>query len=218
MLIAEALRLETQAGRIDLLIDLYASLIRQRLEMTEAATFSEQLASDYAIMLALAAPYQPLPAILDAASQKAFDIQAILQLTDNMAWDADIIMRLDCWSLLPILDVIGISTPSFDWVARLNNSSEGAEAFSDRPVSYHRLSAPGLLALEQAAEAGRVGEVGLIAASLVQPVHLGWVAPSDGSRVIAALKQVGLDGTASALAHELIIASLLRYNFTSKSG
>lgn len=218
MLIAEALRLETQAGRIDLLIDLYASLIRQRLEMTEAATFSDQLASDYAVILALAAPHQPLPAILDAASQKASDIQAILQLTDNMAWDADVIMRLDCWSLLPILDAIGISSPSFDWVARLTNSPEGADAFSDWPVSYHRLSALGLLALEQAAEAGRVGEVGLIAASLVQPVHLGWVAPSDGSRVIAALQQVGLDGTASALAHELIIASLLRYNFTSKSG
>ena len=103
-------------------------------------------------------------------------------------------------------------------MARLTNSSEGADAFSDWPVSYHRLSALGLLALEQAAEAGRVGEVGLIAASLVQPVNLGWVAPSDGSRVIAALRQVGLDGTASALAHELIISSLLRSNFTSKSG
>jgi hypothetical protein len=218
MLILEALRRETQAGRIDLLIDLYASLIRQRLEMTEAATFSDQLASDYAVILALAAPSQPLPAMLDATSQKAYDIQAVLQLTDNMAWDADVMMRLGCWSLLPILDAIGISTPSFDWVARLTNSSEGADAFSDWPAPYHRLSAFGLLALEQAAEAGRVGEVGLIAASLVQPVHLGWVAPSDGSRVIAALKQVGLDGTASALAHELIIASLLRYNFTSKSG
>ena len=51
MLIAEALRRETQAGRIDLLIDLYASLIRQRLEMTEAATLSDQLASDYAVIL-----------------------------------------------------------------------------------------------------------------------------------------------------------------------
>ena len=218
MLIVEALRRETQAGRIDLLIDLYASLIRQRLEMTEAATLSDQLASDYAVILALADPSQPLPAMLDAASQKAYDIQAVLQLTDNMAWDADVMMRLDCWSLLPILDAIGISTPSFDWVARLTNSSEGADAFSDWPVSYHRLSALGLLALEQAAEAGRIGEVGLIAASLVQPVHLGWVAPSDGSRVIAALQQVGLDSTASALAHELMVSSLLRSNFTGKSG
>ena len=218
MLIAEALRRETQAGRIDLLIDLYASLIRQRLEMTEAATLSDQLASDYAVILALAAPSQPLPATLDAASQKAYDIQAVLQLTDNMVWDADVMMRLDCWSLLPILDAIGISTPSFDWVARLTSSSEGAYAFSERPAGYHRLSALGLLALEQAAEAGRIGEVGLIAASLVQPVHLGWVAPSDGARVIAALQQVGLESTASALAHELMISSLLRSNFSSKSG
>ena len=218
MLIAEALRRETQAGRIDLLIDLYASLIRQRLEMTEAATLSDQLASDYAVILALAAPSQPLPAMLDAASQKAYDIQAVLQLTDNMAWDADVMMRLDCWSLLPILDAIGISNPSFDWVARLTSSSKGEGTHSDWPEAYHRLSALGLLALEQAAEAGRIGEVGLIAASLVQPVHLGWVAPSDDSRVIAALQQVGLDNTASALAHELMVSSLLRSNFTSKSG
>ncbi len=217
MLIAQALRRETQAGRIDLLIDLYASLIRQRLEMTEAATLSDQLASDYAVILALAAPSQPLPAVLDAASQKAYDIQAVLQLTDNMVWDADLMMRLDCWSLLPVLDAIGISAPSFDWVARLASSSKGADAFSDGPATYHRLSAPGLLALEQAAEAGRIGEVGLIAASLVQPVHLGWVAPSDGARVIAALQQVGLDETAFALADELIISSLLRMHFNSTS-
>ena len=103
-------------------------------------------------------------------------------------------------------------------MARLASSSEGAGANSDSPAPYHRLSALGLLALEQAAEAGRVGEVGLIAASLVQPVHLGWVAPSDGSRVIAALQQVGLDSTASALAHELMVSSFLRSNFTGKSG
>ena len=156
--------------------------------------------------------------MLDGASQRAFDIQAILQLTDNMAWDADVMMRLDCWSLLPILDAIGISTPSFDWVARLTSSSKGADTTRDRPAPYHRLSALGLLALEQAADAGRIGEVGLIAASLVQPVHLGWVAPSDGARVIAALQQVGLDSTASALAHELMVSSLLRSNFTGKSG
>ena len=218
LLIAQALRRETKAGRIDLLIDLYASLIHQRLELTEAATLSDQVASDYAIILALATPSQPLPAMLKAASQKAYDIQAVLQLTDNMAWNADVMMRLDCWSLLPILDAIGITTPSFDWVARLANSSEGADALSDAPAPYHRLSALGLLALEQAAEAGRIGEVGLIAASLVQPVHLGWVAPSDGSRVISALQQVGLDSTANAFAHELMISSLLRSHFTSKSG
>ena len=217
MLIAEALRRETQAGRLDLLIDLYASLIRQRLEMTEAATLSGQLASDYAVILALAAPSQPLPVMLDAASQKANDIQAVLQLTNNMVWDADAMMRLDSWSLLPILDAVGISNPSFDWVARLTSSSKGADAFNDWPEPHHRLSALGLLALEQAAEAGRIGEVGLIAASLIQPVHLGWVAPSDGSRVIAALQQVGLDSTASALAHELMVSSLLRANFTRKS-
>jgi hypothetical protein len=218
MLIAQALRRETQAGRIELLLDLYASLVRQRLELTEAATLSAQLASDYAIILALAAPSQPLPAVLEGSLQKADDIQAVLQLTDKNVWDFDMMVRLDCWPLLPLLDAIGISSPSSDWVARLASSSEVVNAFIERPAPYHRLSALGLLALEQAAETGRIGEVGLIAARLVQPVHLGWVAPADGARIIAALRQVGLDETASALADELIISFLLRSYFTSTSG
>ena len=119
MLIGQALRRETQTGRIDLLLKLYASLIRQRLEMTEAASLSEKLASDYAVMLALAGSSQPLPAVLEAASQKADDIKAVLQLTNGDVWNADLMMRLDCWSLLPVLEAIGISPPSSDWVARL---------------------------------------------------------------------------------------------------
>jgi hypothetical protein len=219
MLIAQALRRETQAGRIDVLLELYASLIRQRLEMTEAAKLSQQLALDYAVMLALAAPSQPLPALLDAALQKAVDIQAVLQLKDNSIWDADLMIRLDCWSLLPVLKAIGISAPSSDWVARLASSSDiAANVVSESPVPYHRLPALGLLALEQAAEAGRIGEVGLIAARLIQPVQLGWIAPSDVARVITALRQVGLGSTASALANELITSSLLRSHFTMISG
>ena len=85
------------------------------------------------------------------------------------------------------------------------------------PAPFHRLPALGLLALEQAAEGGRVGEVGLIAARLIQPVHLGWIAPFDGARVISALQRVGLENTASALADELIVSSLLRAHFTTIS-
>ena len=186
--------------------------------MTEAASLSEKLASDYAVMLALAGSSQPLPAVLEAASQKADDITAVLQLTDGDVWNADLMMRLDCWSLLPVLEAIGISPPSSDWVARLTNSSIKVEGVLNvSPAPFHRLPALGLLALEQAAEGGRVGEVGLIAARLIQPVHLGWIAPFDGARVISALQRVGLENTASALADELIVSSLLRAHFTTIS-
>ena len=216
MLIAQALRRETEIGRIDVLLDLYASLIRQRLEMTEAASLSEQIANDYAVLLALAAPSEPVPALLETASNKADDIQAVMQLTDSGVWDADLLMRLDCWALLPVLEAIGISAPSSDWVARLAKSPDGAAGhFSEGPQPYHRLPTLGLLALEQAAEAGRIGEVGLIAARLIQPVHLGWIAPYDGAKVIAALQRVGLDSTASGLANELIISFFLRSHFTT---
>ena len=80
-------------------------------------------------------------------------------------------------------------------------------------ASAYRLSAPALLALEQAAAAGRVGEAALIAARLMQPVTLGWVAPQDSARVLVALQHVGLDEAATALADELIRSYLLRHHF-----
>ena len=80
-------------------------------------------------------------------------------------------------------------------------------------VSFYRLPAPALLALEQAATAGRIGETALIAAGLMQPVTLGWVAPQDSARVLAALQQAGLDDTATTLADELIRSYLLRHHF-----
>ena len=67
-----------------------------------------------------------------------------------------------------------------------------------------------MLALEQAAAAGRIGETAQIAAGLMQPVTLGWVAPQDSARVLAALQQAGLDDTATTLADELIRSYLLR--------
>ena len=80
-------------------------------------------------------------------------------------------------------------------------------------VSFYRLQAPALLALEQAAAAVGIGETALIAARLMQPVTLGWVAPQDSARVLTALQQAGLDDTATTLTEELIRSYLLRHHF-----
>ena len=211
MLIGRALQREAAAGRIDLLLDLYASLIRQRLDITEAATLSDELAGDYAVILALAAPSQPLPSVLESASAKADDIRALLSAGRAPHWDADLFARLDCWALVPVFEARGLTAPSRDWVAQLAAQTDRAQTSAVAPA--YRLSPPGLLALEQAAEAGRIGEAALIAARLMQPVTLGWVAPQDSARVLTALQQVGLDEAATALADELIRSYLLRHHF-----
>ena len=212
MLIGRALQREAATGRIDLLLVLYASLIKQRLEITEAATLSDQLAGDYAVMLALAAPSQPLPSVLEGSSAKADDIRALLSAGSAPHWDADLLTRLDCWPLLPVLEARGLTAPSRDWVAALSADGQPSQMAAS---SAYRLSAPALLALEQAAEAGRIGEAGLIAARLIQPVTLGWIAPQDSARVIAAMQQVGLDTAASALTDELVRSYLLRQHFAA---
>ena len=211
MLISQALQREAATGRIDLLLELYASLIRQRLDTAETASLPEQLAEDYAVLLALAAPSQPLPAALQPSSRKADDVRALLSGQRAPHWDADLFARLDCWELLPVFEARGMTPPSRDWVAQLAVQEEPAQPAS--AVSFYRLPAPALLALEQAATAGRIGETALIAAGLMQPVTLGWVAPQDSARVLAALQQAGLDDTATTLADELIRSYLLRHHF-----
>ena len=83
---------------------------------------------------------------------------------------------------------------------------------------FYRLPAPGLMALEQAAAAGRVGEVALIANRLIQPLSLGWIAPADGARVIIALQTAGLDEASDSLAEELVRSHLLRRHFIGYGG
>ena len=211
MLIGRALQREAAAGRIELLLDLYASLIRQRLDINEAATLSDELAGDYALILALAAPSLPLPSVLEPSSAKADDIRALLSASPAPHWDADLFARLDCWALLPVFEARGMTPPSRDWVAQLAVQADQLQ--TGAAASAYHLSTPALLALEQAAEAGRIGEAALIAARLMQPVTLGWVAPQDSARVITALQQVGLDEAAGALADELIRSYLLRHHF-----
>ena len=214
MLVRRALQREALTGRIDLLLDLYASLIRQRLTETGSAGLSDELATDYAVVLALASPAEPVPDVLGPASAKAADIQALLNLNGKSAWDADLLSRLDCWALLPVFEARGMTPPSRDWVAALANQEDGTAA----PTSFYRLSGPALMALEQAASAGRVGEVALIAARLIQPLSLGWVDPVDGARIITALQTAGLDTVSGALAQELIRSHLLRHHFRRDEG
>ena len=192
MLIRRALQQETATGRIDLLIDLYASLIRQRLEITEAATLSEELASDYAVIPALAAPSQPLPSVLEPSSAKADDIRALLSARPAAQWDADLFARLDCWALLPVFEARGMTPPSRDWVAQLAvqaKSSHKQGRLLQPIVCQHQLCWP----LNRQLQLAGLVNVAFIAARLMQPVTLGWVAPQDSARVLVALQHVGLD-------------------------
>ena len=221
ILIRRAFETEIRSGRPELLLDLYASLIQQRLSQTAdsetAPAIDAELQKDFALMLSLSAPSDELPAALSAGSELGKSAKNVLAAAKGQNWQAEDLEMANAWPLLPVLEAQGSVGPQQDWTAMLTNTAP--DLFTPRPVkpAYHRLSATHLLALGQLAEKGNIAETALLAAMLVQPVALGWIEPVDAAEIIKSLQQVGLQSVADQLAEDIVKAHLLRANFALAS-
>ncbi len=221
ILIRRAFETEIRSGRPELLLDLYASLIQQRLSQTAdsetAPAIDAELQKDFALMLSLSAPSDELPAALSAGSELGKSAKNVLAAAKGQSWQAEDLEMANAWPLLPVLEAQGSVGPQQDWTAMLTNTAP--DLFTPRPVkpAYHRLSATHLLALGQLAEKGNIAETALLAAMLVQPVALGWIEPVDAAEIIKSLQQVGLQSVADQLAEDIVKAHLLRANFATPS-
>ena len=221
ILIRRAFETEIRSGRPELLLDLYASLIQQRLSQTAdsetAPAIDAELQKDFALMLSLSAPSDELPAALSAGSELGKSAKNVLAAAKGQSWQAEDLEMANAWPLLPVLEAQGSVGPQQDWTAMLINTAP--DLFTPRAVkpAYHRLSATHLLALGQLAEKGNIAETALLAAMLVQPVALGWIEPVDAAEIIKSLQQVGLQSVADQLAEDIVKAHLLRANFALAS-
>ena len=221
ILIRRAFETEIRSGRPELLLDLYASLVQQRLSQTAdsetAPAIDAELQKDFALMLSLSAPSDELPADLSAGSELGKSAKNVLAAAKGQSWQAEDLEMANAWALLPVLEAQGSVGPQQDWTAMLTNTAP--DLFTPRPVksAYHRLSATHLLALGQLAEKGNIAETALLAAMLVQPVALGWIEPVDAAEIIKSLQQVGLQSVADQLAEDIVKAHLLRANFATPS-
>ena len=221
ILIRRAFETEIRSGRPELLLDLYASLIQQRLSQTAdsetAPAIDAELQKDFALMLSLSAPSDELPAALSAGSELGKSAKNVLAAAKGQNWQAEDLEMANAWPLLPVLEAQGSVGLQQDWTAMLTNTAP--DLFTPRPVkpAYHRLSATHLLALGQLAEKGNIAETALLAAMLVQPVALGWIEPVDAAEIIKSLQQVGLQSVADQLAEDIVKAHLLRANFALAS-
>ena len=221
ILIRRAFETEIRSGRPELLLDLYASLIQQRLSQTAASetapAIDAEVQKDFALMLSLSAPSDELPAALSAGSELGKSAKNVLAAAKGQNWQAEDLEMANAWPLLPVLEAQGSVGLQQDWTAMLTNTAP--DLFTPRPVkpAYHRLSATHLLALGQLAEKGNIAETALLAAMLVQPVALGWIEPVDAAEIIKSLQQVGLQSVADQLAEDIVKAHLLRANFATPS-
>ena len=221
ILIRRAFETEIRSGRPELLLDLYASLIQQRLSQTAdsetAPAIDAEVQKDFALMLSLSAPSDEVPAALSAGSELGKSAKNVLAAAKGQSWQAEDLEMANAWPLLPVLEAQGSVGLQQDWTAMLTNTAP--DLFTPRPVkpAYHRLSATHLLALGQLAEKGNIAETALLAAMLVQPVALSWIEPVDAAEIIKSLQQVGLQSVADQLAEDIVKAHLLRANFALAS-
>ena len=217
MLIQRAFDIEMRSGRPELLLDLYASLIRQRLaaapEADNIQALSPELQRDFALLLTLATPPDSLPVALGGVTNFAASLQDVLQAANGDSWQADALEAVNAWPLLPVLKVQASQGPNEDWTAIFKNTEAGAIGPASPGLNYHRLSARHLFALEQLAMSGNIAETALLASMLVQPVALGWIDPLDGAKIIESLQKVGLEKVADQFALDFVKAHLLRMNY-----
>lgn len=226
ILIRRAFETEIRSGRPELLLDLYASLIQQRLSQTADSPTADSPASpaidaevqkDFALMLSLSAPSDELPAALSAGSEMGDSVKQVLAAAKGQSWQAEDLEMANAWPLLPVLEAQGSVGPQQDWTGTLTNTAPDLFAPRSVKLAYHRLSPTYLLALRQLAEKGNIAETALLASMLVQPVALGWIEPVDAAEIIKSLQQVGLQSVADQLAEDIVKAHLLRANFAVAS-
>ena len=214
MLIQRAFETEMRSGRPELLLDIYASLIRQRLEAgDDMPVLSTELQRDFALLLTLASPSDSLPETLGGAADFAANLQEVLDAAKGNGWQADALQAARAWPLLPVLKAQASQAPNEDWTAIFKNAEAGSLGPASTVLNYHRLSARHLFALEQLTASGNIAETALLASMLVQPVALGWIDPLDGAKIIESLKIVGLQQVADQFALDFVKAHLLRLNY-----
>lgn len=222
MLIQRAFETEMRSGRPELLLDIYASLIRQRLEASdEMPALSTELQRDFALLLTLATPTNnlannladSLPEALGGAADFAANLQEVLDAAKGNGWQADALQAAQAWPLLPVLKAQASQSPNQDWTAILKNAEAGSLSPAANNLVYHRLSPRHLFALEQLAASGNIAETALLASMLVQPVALGWIDPLDGAKIVESLHIAGLQKVADQFALDFVKAHLLRANY-----
>ncbi|MGB1895382.1 MAG: hypothetical protein ACPHP5_07520, partial [Candidatus Puniceispirillaceae bacterium] len=186
-------------------------------EADNIQALSPELQRDFALLVTLATPSagspDSLPDALGGATDFAASLQDVLQAAKGDSWQADALEAVNAWPLLPVLKVQASQGPNEDWTSILKNTEAGAIGPASPGLTYHRLSARHLFALEQLAMSGNIAETALLASMLVQPVALGWIDPLDGAKIIEGLQKVGLAKVADQFALDFVKAHLLRMNY-----
>ena len=240
-LVAAALVTDIQNGAGNLMLPLYADLVREALDFRGAPEYvlseDEQIRAILGFILAVS-DNRPIPDFLNHPDGRA--AREIMDMQETGKWDAAPIERLGVWQLLPLLEVITsgetrtrTSDARDERSSRRRARDDGAR--DGRPdaqdpqdpqnvrwlelaatpyvesPAYVSTSPVVLRALDQAAANGNVAETVLLAHRVARVPRLASLHPADAARVVSALRAVGHEDTATAFSQEVLLAHMLEY-------
>ena len=240
-LVAAALVTDIQNGAGNLMLPLYADLVREALDFRGAPEYvlseDEQIRAILGFILAVS-DNRPIPDFLNHPDGRA--AREIMDMQETGKWDAAPIERLGVWQLLPLLEVITsgetrtrTSDARDERSSRRRARDDGAR--DGRPdaqdpqdpqnvrwlelaatpyvesPAYVSTSPVVLRAIDQAAANGNVAETVLLAHRVARVPRLASLHPADAARVVSALRAVGHEDTATAFSQEVLLAHMLEY-------
>ena len=204
--IVAAMKAEIADGNGALMLPLYAELIADEISNLETAAdiqFNENgVVPKISMLLAISKP-DDIALIEDFANNDdALRAANLMKMIERGESQASVLLELDMWSLLPVLQAAGAMMPDQDWLTLAKDAELTQQPFIS-------LSPIMLAAVTQAADNRRVAETILLTNWLLQTGPLETINPEDMSKLVTALRSVGQEDAAKALSEEILCAHLL---------
>lgn len=210
-LVAAALDIDRADGYANVMIPLYAELIRMALGFggIETALQEDQSAAAGKIALLLALDNPQSTGLPDSFPTFTYADNAakLLASLDEPSWRNALLADLNQWHLMPVLEATGMVADSSDWLELVPLTMMEAESVPQAQT----ISLPPVMlrAIQQSAEKRRVAETILLANRLLAANQLSAINTNDAAVIIAALNDVGQTIVAKGVAREIITAHLL---------
>lgn len=205
-LIAQAMKTDIAAGNGQIMLPLYAELAGEALTFSDLdAAISADNGQSVAAVAMLIAMQQPESAILadsGFSTTKVAATRALMQMLANGEWNHRALADLDLWTLLPVIEALGIAPGEQEWLDFLDSPD-------NQNAHYQPLSPLLLRALNTAAEKRRVAETVLLASWALADFPLQDINPQDVAVIVNAMNEIGQTRTGRMFATEVVKTHLL---------
>ncbi len=207
LLVAQAMKTDIANGNGQIMLPLYAELASEALtfpglDSAISADDGQSLAA-VAMLIAIQKPEIVIPDnMVGASTKEVAAARALMQMLATGEWNHRALDDLDLWTLLPLIESLGIVPSDHEWFDFLSSST-------DQNKRYQPLSPLLLRVLKNAAEKRHFAETVLLASWALGDTPLQHINPQDIAVIVRAMNEIGQTKTGRLFATEVVKTHLL---------